>query len=205
MSEPKLLGVMKPMGGGDPIPLKKPDLVIGRRPSCDIRLDFENVSGKHCALKFINGTWHIRDLGSTNGTTVNGQKISNQHGVLPDDELGVASHLFSIDYEPANPAMESQQILEEEMASERTRKPKSLMELAGLESDSRPSQREPARPTPRPRPDDFPPAAPARQDFHDAIPEDFPASTPSRPPDPDDDDFFKLIEEDVKKRADKDK
>ena len=76
MSPRKSLGVMLPLGGGDPIPLKKDELVIGRRPNCDIRLDFENISGKHCILKFIRGTWHVRDLGSTNGTTVDGLRIS---------------------------------------------------------------------------------------------------------------------------------
>ncbi len=201
MSEPKLLGIMKPTGGGDPIPLKKPEMVIGRRPSCDIRLDFENVSGKHCTLKFINGTWHVRDLGSTNGTTVNGQKISNQQGILPDDEIGVASHLFSIDYEPSNPAMASQQILEEEMVPEKAHRPKSLMELAGLVSEDRARPPEPSRPKPRPKQDDDRHSAesPSSTD-----PDDF-DETPRAPKAApvDDDDFFKIIEEDVKKQQDR--
>ena len=50
-----LLGVMHPVGGGDSIPLIKPEIVIGRRPGADIRLDFENISGKHCKLRFLNG------------------------------------------------------------------------------------------------------------------------------------------------------
>ena len=68
----EILGILQPVGGGDPIPLNKPEMIIGRRPSCDIRLDFENISGKHCMLRFINGVWNVKDLGSTNGTTVNG-------------------------------------------------------------------------------------------------------------------------------------
>ena len=62
MNPRKSLGVMRPLGGGDEIPLKKEELVLGRRPTCDIRLDFENISGKHCLLKFVGGTWHVRDL-----------------------------------------------------------------------------------------------------------------------------------------------
>src|SRR5438874_10947450 len=99
----EVLGVLNPVGGGDPIPLVKPELTIGRRPSCDICLDFENVSGKHCVLKFHNQVWHVRDLGSTNGTTVNGAALSSEHSVMPDDELGIAGHLFMIDYEPGAP------------------------------------------------------------------------------------------------------
>ena len=47
----EVLGVLQPVGGGDPIPLIKPEIIVGRRPSCDIRLDFENISGKHCVLR----------------------------------------------------------------------------------------------------------------------------------------------------------
>ena len=73
---PRSSGILQPVGGGDPIPLNKPEITVGRRPSCDIRLDFENVSGKHCMLRLLNGVWHVRDLGSTNGTTVNGSRLS---------------------------------------------------------------------------------------------------------------------------------
>ena len=74
----EVLGVMYPVGGGDPIPLTKVEIVIGRRPGNDIRLDFENVSGKHCKLRFANGLWMARDLGSTNGTTVNGSVLASE-------------------------------------------------------------------------------------------------------------------------------
>ena len=99
----EVLGVMYPVGGGDPIPLTKVEIVIGRRPGNDIRLDFENVSGKHCKLRFANGLWMARDLGSTNGTTVNGSVLASEQSVMPDEEVGFAGHLFTIDYEPAGP------------------------------------------------------------------------------------------------------
>ena len=60
-----MLGQLIPLGGGDPIPLKKPKLLVGRRPSCDIRLDLSNVSSQHCELAFINGYWRVRDLHSS--------------------------------------------------------------------------------------------------------------------------------------------
>ena len=69
---PGILGILQPVGGGDPIPLTKPLMIVGRRPGCDIRLDYENISGKHCSLRFLNGLWMVKDMGSTNGTTVNG-------------------------------------------------------------------------------------------------------------------------------------
>ena len=80
-----VLGIMHPVGGGDPIPLTKAELVVGRRPGCDIRLDFENISGKHCVLRLINGVWMVRDLGSTNGTTVNNAPV--QEWQLADGDV----------------------------------------------------------------------------------------------------------------------
>ena len=45
-----MFGELIPVGGGDPIPLMKEQLVIGRREKCDIVLRFANVSGEHCEL-----------------------------------------------------------------------------------------------------------------------------------------------------------
>lgn len=200
MQEGKLLGQMKPLGGGDPIPLKKKELIIGRRPSCDIRLDFEKVSGRHCVLSYINGTWHVRDLGSTNGTKINGQKLSRVQGILPDDELAIANYLFHIDYEPAAPLMDSQQFLGEEEAIRDgdTRKPTSLMELAGFTDSGRPpSSRS------RPQDDDIfefgpePERPSARSSRPPEIPDE-PLGPSSTPPPADDDDFFKIIEDEVR-------
>ena len=117
-THPKPLGVMRPVGGGDPIPLKKDELIVGRRPTCDVRLDFENISGRHCQLRFVNGVWHVRDLNSSNGTLVNGQ-IFSEHGLMPDDELSVAGHAYMIDYDPVAPTslLDANLMLEEELAT----------------------------------------------------------------------------------------
>ena len=55
-------GQMTPCGGGDPIPLMKDRLTIGRRAECDIQLRFANVSGQHCRLTLEYGYWFVRDL-----------------------------------------------------------------------------------------------------------------------------------------------
>jgi predicted component of type VI protein secretion system len=212
-SSKKPLGIMRPLGGGDPVPLLKDVLLIGRRPKCDIQLDFENVSGKHCELRLIHGVWHVRDVGSTNGTTVNGQKIQHDHGLMPDDELGIATHYFSIDYDPVAPSslLDANAVLEEE-----TGKLKSLMELAGLEGDTerrrrprperdrdRDESRSAARP-PAAKPAEPPrPAAKApihgADDIDDPVPGDFLAAGAL----PSDDDFLSMIEEDLQQRKPK--
>ncbi len=45
-----MYGELMPLGGGDPIPLLKRSLMIGRRESCDIVLRFSNVSAHHRQL-----------------------------------------------------------------------------------------------------------------------------------------------------------
>jgi hypothetical protein len=191
------LGVMRPLGGGDPVPLNKAELYVGRRPSCDICLDFANVSGKHCVLRMINQVWHVRDLGSTNGTTINGSLISSEHSVMPDDELGVAGHLYSIDYEPGAPEtiLQKHSLIDDNLME--ARKKTRLVELAGLDTDE-------DKPDNRHRRPSQAPAAIARPtvdeaDFDDVLPEHVKAAPPPRPVETTDDDFLKFIEEDAKK------
>ena len=93
-----MLGQLIPLGGGDPIPLLKPSLIVGRRPSCDICLDFANVSSHHCRLEYINGYWRASDV-SRNGTKVNGERIDEKF-LQPGDTIGFARHYFEIQYTP---------------------------------------------------------------------------------------------------------
>jgi hypothetical protein len=199
----KVLGILKPVGGGDPIPLTKPELLIGRRRSCDVFLDFNNISGKHCQLRLINSVWHVRDLGSTNGTSLNGMSLTSEHSVMPDDELSIASHLFTIDYEPGGPEAVVHAI--EDIADEAQGRRHSLLELAGIDTDEdRPRQRGRQAPgqAPAPTPGQRAPAAAAPSSPFDEIPEDFQAGAAPQAGSAEDD-FLKFIEEDVKKAGDK--
>lgn len=93
-------GVLVPSGGGDPIPLLGPMLVIGRRETSDIVLRFPNVSGRHCELCIVDGYWVVKDLGSSNGTKVNGTRVTEQR-LEPGDKLAIAKHAFEIAYDPS--------------------------------------------------------------------------------------------------------
>jgi adenylate cyclase len=129
-------GTLIPCGGGDPIPLLKRKLLIGRRSSCDIILDFPNVSSRHCELELINGYWHIVDLNSSNGIKVNDVRC-DQKWVLPGDILAVARHRYEVSYE----ATGDRPAPEEENPFAR-----SLLEKAGLaKAESRPRSKPPAR------------------------------------------------------------
>ena len=82
----KLLGELVPQSGGDPIPLRKERLMVGRRETCDIILRFGNVSSNHCELTLESGYWFVKDLGSRNGTRLNGYRITKKR-MDPGDTL----------------------------------------------------------------------------------------------------------------------
>ncbi len=69
--------------------------IAGRHPDCDSRLDSSRVSRRHCCLAVGDGEVLVRDLGSTNGTRVNGHRI--EEGVLrPGDVLEIAHLRFRL-------------------------------------------------------------------------------------------------------------
>ncbi|MCH7565254.1 MAG: FHA domain-containing protein [Gemmatimonadetes bacterium] len=94
-----MLGELIPCGGGDPIPLLKAKLLIGRRSRCDITLRFPNVSSHHCELELCNGYWSVRDLGSRNGVKVNGVRCQSKW-LMPGDIVSVAKHRYELVYTP---------------------------------------------------------------------------------------------------------
>ena len=61
-----------------PIP---PRLLIGRSAACGLQLSSRHVSSEHAAIKWTGGHWEVRDLGSRNGTFVDGTRIDTGQSV----------------------------------------------------------------------------------------------------------------------------
>ncbi len=130
-------GELVPTGGGDPIPLIRSVMTIGRRESCDICMKFPNVSGIHAELSFRDGYWYVRDMNSTNGIKVNGTRVQEKL-VHPKDEISIGKRVYVIQYElPAGRrALEE---IEEDIMSQ------SLLERAGLERPKPKQERRPGK------------------------------------------------------------
>jgi len=124
-----MYGELVPVGGGDPVPLLKRSLLVGRRESCDIVLRFSNVSAHHCQLTVNAGYWYVRDLKSRNGIKVNGVRVSERR-LDPGDILSVARHEYEMKYFPAELGAVGPPPPE---VSESSIFGKSLLERAGLE------------------------------------------------------------------------
>jgi adenylate cyclase len=92
-------GQLTPTGGGDPIPLIKDRILIGRRAEADIQLKFANVSSQHCRLTLEHGYWFIRDLNSRNGIKVDQRPVVRKR-LDPGITVAIARHEYVIDYNP---------------------------------------------------------------------------------------------------------
>jgi len=83
------------MDGGAPIEIAKDLVLVGRKEDCDIRLDHKSISKLHCILVKTEGLLLLRDLGSTNGTRVNGQRV-RRAALLPNDQIQLASLRYTV-------------------------------------------------------------------------------------------------------------
>ncbi|MEU6314778.1 DUF1707 and FHA domain-containing protein [Streptomyces sp. NPDC047014] len=71
-------------------------LRIGRDPGNGLRLSHETVSRAHAELRMRDGTWVLTDLGSTNGTTVNGRRVTGSAVVRDGDQVGFGHMTFRL-------------------------------------------------------------------------------------------------------------
>lgn len=65
-------------------------VVLGRLPDCDITLNDTNVSRRHAEIRAVGDRFYLVDLGSTNGSKVNGQRVSERE-LVDGDELSFGS------------------------------------------------------------------------------------------------------------------
>ncbi len=72
------------------IQLGEAPIAIGRLPECDITLSDPRVSRRHAEVRPDHGGWRVVDLGSMNGTTVNGVRVTD-HELVDGDEVEVGS------------------------------------------------------------------------------------------------------------------
>jgi hypothetical protein len=72
------------------------EYVIGRGDDVDLHLDEISVSRRHALMTYICGSWVVTDLGSRNGTWVNGWRLPGPAPIRPGDVLDVGSCRFVV-------------------------------------------------------------------------------------------------------------
>lgn len=73
-------------------------VIIGRSPGSDIVIGAEYVSGRHARFSIMGQNLFIEDLGSTNGTCVNGQRISEPTTLKSGDAISVGDVVIRVRY-----------------------------------------------------------------------------------------------------------
>ena len=74
-------------------------VVVGRSRQCDIVLEDPNVSRRHLEVRPRGGSWVVADLGSTNGSRINGRPIEGSEVVRPGDKIEVGSTRLTFELE----------------------------------------------------------------------------------------------------------
>ena len=85
---------------GQRLTLPEKDVVVGRSEECNITLKTDEVSSRHCCLSFADGQLSVRDLGSRNGTLVNGTETNGDVVLNDGDELQIGPMRFRVQTEP---------------------------------------------------------------------------------------------------------
>ncbi|WP_010584860.1 FHA domain-containing protein [Schlesneria paludicola] len=79
------------------IPLEKAIVLIGRQSDCDVSLtNSRKISRKHCCIAQVNETLIIRDLGSTNGVFLNGNRVEKEAMITVGDEITIGDIHFTL-------------------------------------------------------------------------------------------------------------
>ena len=80
---------------GPSILLDKPILLLGRHGECDVQLNSRKVSRRHCCIAQVGNYLVVRDLGSTNGVRINGNRVL-EGKLQGGDELTVGNFRYQV-------------------------------------------------------------------------------------------------------------
>jgi pSer/pThr/pTyr-binding forkhead associated (FHA) protein len=91
---------------GKRLPFPEGEYVIGRGAECDVRPDSEWVSRQHCLLRVAQDGVFLRDLGSRNGTLINGRLVSGERRLDDGDRIQIGPLVFEVRLEVPQTAAE---------------------------------------------------------------------------------------------------
>jgi hypothetical protein len=89
----EILEIIQGPDFGKTFPLEGSEFHMGRHAQCEIVLKDPEISRRHLRVSRVGDEWVIDDLGSTNGTWVNGQRIAKQ-GISPGDQVDIGQTRF---------------------------------------------------------------------------------------------------------------
>jgi pSer/pThr/pTyr-binding forkhead associated (FHA) protein len=92
--------LLEPGQGGEhirEIPIGRDEFLMGRGSDCDLRVHDTAISRQHCLIRVRDQEVTITDLGSSNGTFVNGTRVLSQIALHTGDEIQIGPSLYLVD------------------------------------------------------------------------------------------------------------
>lgn len=100
--------LLKAGGSNKSFSLPSSVTIVGRRQDCDMCIQLKVVSRRHCSLNMDDGELSIRDLGSSNGTFVNGERIDEINLSAGDKvSIGPLDFIVQIDGVPTEATIDT--------------------------------------------------------------------------------------------------
>jgi len=87
---------------GESYPLEGVELVIGREPGVEIQIDSPGVSRRHARLSLQSDQYYLQDLGSSNGTFLNGERLQQSRSLKHGDQIKLG-RTVSLEYQSEQP------------------------------------------------------------------------------------------------------
>ncbi|MEO8162857.1 MAG: FHA domain-containing protein, partial [Ilumatobacteraceae bacterium] len=85
------------LGNGERVPLTGDLAIVGRQSDCQILIDDNNVSRIHAEIRRSDDGWVVTDRGSTNGSSVNGEKITEGRLLVNGDTVAFGSAIVQFE------------------------------------------------------------------------------------------------------------
>jgi hypothetical protein len=85
--------------GGKRLVVGPQGVTMGRSRQCDVTVDDPNVSRNHAEVRPRGGSWVLNDMGSTNGSRLNGQRVEGSEVLKPGDEIELGTTVLRFELE----------------------------------------------------------------------------------------------------------
>ena len=82
------------------LPAGRTTVTVGRSPSCDCVISDPTVSRRHARVSRRDDRWFLSDFGSTNGTRVNGWRVTEEVEVRPGDRVAFGTARYRLTFRP---------------------------------------------------------------------------------------------------------
>lgn len=72
------------------------EVTVGRDPACECPVEDDTISARHARLSYHHNQWWLEDLGSTNGTLLNKEKLTQPTVVISEDGFSCGATHFTL-------------------------------------------------------------------------------------------------------------